>query len=297
MSELRVLNGPDIGRSFQLKEGHTSVGRSRENDIQIKDGTVSRLHLRISRKGDRYFLIDLGTQNGTFYDGKYLAPGVEVEAKEGIPIAIGMTILSIGEASLGQTMSFLDSVGLTMETGEDSGIFDVHREKTNQKKLEFIYKVSDLLMQDLPREDTLGKILDLILELLVRIDRAAFILVDPEARKVTQLITRLKGEKKPPETSDYPLDLVYRVIEGKEAVAISDSQGEGVEDELAATLRLKRISSVICVPMITFSQLFGVVYLDSMTKPYGFRQEDLAFFQDIAQRTAAFILRDQLSSR
>jgi adenylate cyclase len=295
MTELRILNGLDIGRSFPLKEGRTSVGRSQENDISIKDGTVSRLHLTISRNDDRYFLTDLGSQNGTFYDGKYLVPGVEVEAKEGIPIAIGMTIVSIGEASLGQAMPFLDSVGLTKETGEDSGIFVAHREKTNQRKLEFIYKVSGLLMRNLPRKDTLERILDLILELLVRVDRAAFILVDPEAKKITQLISRLQGHKRPA-TSDYPLDLVYRVIKEKEAVMISDSQGEGVEDELAATLKLKKISSLMCVPMMTFSQLFGVVYLDSMTKPYGFRQEDLALFQDMAQRTAAFLFRDQLSS-
>jgi adenylate cyclase len=295
MTELRILNGPDIGRSFQIKEGLNAVGRSRENDIHIKDKTVSRLHLRISRKGARYFLTDLGSQNGTFYDGQYLVPGVEVEAREGIPIAIGMTILSIGEASLGQTMPFLDSVGLTREVGEDSGVYVVHKGKTNQKKLEFIYEVSRLLMQNLPGKDTLEGILDLILELLVRIDRVAFILVDPEAKKITRLFSKFRGQK-PPVVLDYPMDLIYEVIKGKEALMISDSQAEGVEEELAATLKLKRISSLMCIPMITYSQLLGVVYIDSLAKPYGFRQEDLALFQDVAQRAAAFLFRDQVSS-
>jgi hypothetical protein len=291
MCEVRILNGPDIGRSFQLKEDGTTIGRSKENDVQIKDKTLSRVHLRIARRGGRYFLTDLGSQNGTFYDGKYLIPGVEVEAKEGVPIALGMTIVGIGETFLAQKLPFLDSVGLTRDMWEDSGVYLFDKDKTNQKKLEFVYNVSDLLMQNLPVKETLEGILDLILELLVRIDRAAFFLIDPEVEKVNQFISRLKIHQSQA-TLDYPIDVVNRVIRKKEAIIVSDSQGGEVDDDLATTLKLKKIFSLVCVPLMAFSQLFGAVYLDSMTQRYGFRREDLALFQDIAQRTAAFLLHD-----
>jgi len=46
-----------------------------------------------------------------------LTPGTELEVKEAVPIAIGMTLIAIGEASMTLTKPFLESVGLTEETG------------------------------------------------------------------------------------------------------------------------------------------------------------------------------------
>jgi len=93
MSRLYVLNGLDIGGSFQLKEGVNTIGRAFENDIVLKDKTVSRQHLRIVKQADRYLVTDLESKNGTFFSGKYLPPETEREVKEGVPIAIGMTVI------------------------------------------------------------------------------------------------------------------------------------------------------------------------------------------------------------
>jgi pSer/pThr/pTyr-binding forkhead associated (FHA) protein len=150
MSKLYVLNGIDAGRSFELKEGANTVGRSPENEITLQDTTVSRQHLTIVKNGDRYFATDLESKNGTFFDGKYLLPETEIEVKEGVPIAVGMTVLGIGKASMTVTQPFLVSVGLTEQTGDESGIFAIHKDKTNQKKLETLYRVSSVFEQTLP---------------------------------------------------------------------------------------------------------------------------------------------------
>ena len=288
MSKLYVLNEPDTGRSFELKEGANYLGRSHENEVQIKDETVSRQHLRILKKGNSYFLTDLGSLNGTFCGGQYLNAGIEVEVKEGMPIAIGMTLLCIGEQSLGKVMPFLDATGLSREIGEGSGIFAIHKGKTNQKKLESLYKISKVLALGLPIKDKLGKVLDIIVELLTRIDRAAIILIDPVTTKTTQFIYRSKADEVHAR-SVFSLDAVSQVIKGRKAVAISDARTEETEIELAATLRMKEITSVMCVPIMSQSDILGVIYLDSLKKPYGFFQEDVALFQHIAERAVPAI--------
>ncbi len=79
MTTLFVLNGPAKGRSFPLRQGAIFLGRSLDNDIRIEDKTLSRKHLRILKKGDRLFITDLKSRNGTFYGSGFLNPGISVE--------------------------------------------------------------------------------------------------------------------------------------------------------------------------------------------------------------------------
>jgi len=182
MTKMYILTGPEMGQVFELRDGPSYVGRSQDNDIQILDKTVSRRHLKLSRNGDRYFITDLGSQNGTFVNGLNITSGIEIEVRQGHPIALGMTVICLGEGCMDQVMPFLDSIELTKETGNQSGIFVQHGERTNQRKLELLYKVSYLLSEKTPLNVTLEKILDHIFDLLRRIDRGAFILIDPVIR-------------------------------------------------------------------------------------------------------------------
>jgi putative methionine-R-sulfoxide reductase with GAF domain len=284
MAKLHILNGPEIGRSFELRDVATYVGRSADNDVQIHDKTVSRKHLKIVKRGNKYLITDLNSRNKTFFNGNYLAPGIELEVREGVPIAIGMSVICLGERFIKQMMPLLDSIGLTRETDEQSGIFLVHGHGANQKKLELLYKVSELLREDRPINETLEKILDCIFDLLRRIERAAFIMVDPETENVLDVISRTNTPGANTNTS-YCGDVVRRVIEEGRPLVISDVQTEE-EHELLDTLKILKIESVLCVPLISNSQILGAIYIDSQERPFGFTDEDLALFMDLCQRTA-----------
>ncbi|MEJ2724789.1 MAG: FHA domain-containing protein [Deltaproteobacteria bacterium] len=286
MARLYILNGPETGRSFELNRNSIYVGRGSDNDIQIVDRTVSRRHLRIQKRGKRYFLTDLESRNGTFFHGSYVAPGLELEVKQGVPIAIGMSVICIGEGCLEQMVPFLDSVGLLKETGEGSGIFEEHRDKTNQKKLELLYNVSDVLMKNLPERETLQKVLDNIFDLLFRIDRGAFILLDPETKEIRDVVFK---SKKPTEdiSAIFCRDVVNRVVEAAKPLVVSDAHTE--QDEIAETLKILKIESVMCIPLISGSEIIGVIYVDSLERPYGFRREDVSLFADLGQRMALAI--------
>jgi hypothetical protein len=294
MVNLHILNGPDVGLCFELKEGVNYIGRSRKNDIQIKDETVSRRHLRILKKSEMYFVTDLGSRNGTFINGNYLAPGIEVQIKKDEPIAIGMTIVAIGHEARLPPLPLLDWMGLTKATGNSSGFFLVHKERTNQKKLELIYKFGDLLKQTFSKRDTLEILLDIFLELLARIDRAAFVLVKPGTTEIVQSVSKSK-ENKDGIKSGFSEKIVARVLSERKPLIINDTRNEATEHELAGTLEVEDIASVMCIPMMSFSELVGALYMDSLSKPYPFAKEDIILFEDKANRTAAFMLFENLT--
>lgn len=294
MANLHILSGPDTGLSFNLKGGVNYIGRSRENDIEIKDETVSRRHLRIFKKSETYFVTDLGSRNGTFMNGNYLAPGIEVQIKKNEPIAIGMTIAGIGNEACPPLLPLLDSLGLTQMTGSSSGFFLVHKERTNQKKLELVYKVSDLLQRTSSKGDMLEILLETFLVFLDRIDRAVFVLIKPGTTEIEQSISKSKGNRGGIPCG-FPEKIVARVLSEKKPLIINDTRNAATEGELAGTLEIENIASVLCIPMMSFSELVGVLYMDSLGNPYPFAKEDVILFEDIANRTAAFVLCENLT--
>jgi hypothetical protein len=66
--EIAVLNWQG-GRSV-LDKKRSILGRSRDVDVQIEDPNVSRRHAEIVQEGSTYWLVDLGSTNGTEVNGR-----------------------------------------------------------------------------------------------------------------------------------------------------------------------------------------------------------------------------------
>jgi hypothetical protein len=292
MARIYILNGPEMGRSYKLRD-QMYVGRGSDNDIQIVDKTVSRKHLKIERRGSRYFIADLGSRNGTFFNGSYIAPGLELEINEGVPIALGMSVICLGEGCKEQMMPFLDSMELSVQTEQESGIFEVHRDKTNQRKLELLHKVTSTLSENVSLNEMLEKTLSHFFHLLGRIDRGAFILLDPETETIADVVSSsYRADKDSPKL--YCTDVVRKVIEERKPVVISNAEVIE-EDDLADTLKILKIESVMCLPLLSNTQIMGAMYFDSLGKRYGFSAEDVALFVDVGQHLAATIENARLT--
>ena len=122
MTKLYVLDGPDKGRSFDLEGDTIYIGRSTGNHIQLKDTYISRKHLRIFRRGEKHFVKDLESKNGTFVDGEPISPGIEFELREGVPIMIGISVICLGERCLEEVKAFLDSMDASKEISESDTV-------------------------------------------------------------------------------------------------------------------------------------------------------------------------------
>ncbi|HYA08162.1 MAG TPA: DUF3662 and FHA domain-containing protein, partial [Gaiellaceae bacterium] len=57
------------GRRRVLDQRRAVIGRSRDADVQVDDPNVSRRHAEIVQEGSSYWVVDLGSTNGTEVDG------------------------------------------------------------------------------------------------------------------------------------------------------------------------------------------------------------------------------------
>ena len=295
MPKIYVMNGPEKGRSFEVDEEAIFVGRAPDNEIHIKDKSVSRKHIKIVKRGGKHFVTDLGSKNGTFIDGVRIAGGKEHEVKEGMPIAVGKTFLSIGKAYPDDVLAVLDSIDLFKELDKEDGAEVRDRPMTAKKNMDLIYKVSNVLMQSLNMKEVMERILHYILELLKRIDRGVIILIDQETGKPKDVISILKTTQDDCKAA-YSRTIVERVIKERTPVSMLDTLEEK-EINLSESIRVSGIRSIMCVPLITRSRVMGVIYVDSVNKPHGFRKEDLDLLTALSSPAAVAIENSILHSK
>ena len=58
--------GGRVGESFAVDRDRTTIGRRPDSDVFLDDVTVSRDHALLVRRGDQWYLDDLGSLNGTY---------------------------------------------------------------------------------------------------------------------------------------------------------------------------------------------------------------------------------------
>lgn len=86
MSSLVFLAGPNAGRRYELSEGEFLIGRHSDCQVFVPDMRVSRQHARIRRENGGWFLDDLGSNNGTYVNGRRVQ-SISLHANDEIGIA------------------------------------------------------------------------------------------------------------------------------------------------------------------------------------------------------------------
>jgi pSer/pThr/pTyr-binding forkhead associated (FHA) protein len=295
MTTLQIIGGPLKGKAFNLEGETVFIGRSSKNDIQIKDATISRKQIKLYRIGAKLFLEDLKSTNGSWLNDSLVLPGEGFEVGEGDIITLGNTVMLITNAPSPPTPEAAEEPlpnGTTVTESPRS--HERERRKRLSGNLELIYSVSKLIRSSLSLREMLDRVLESVLETLPRIDRATLVLLDTEKQEIRDIINRSREDKK--DTGrHYSRTVVDRVIRERKAVRMSNTTFEAPSD-LSASVDTLEVGSLLCVPLMSNETTYGVLYVDSLSQPYGFRKDDLLLLNAMSGALALSIENAQLKN-
>lgn len=102
-------------KSREFAPDVVKIGRSSENELEIKESSISRLHCEIAFVGGKAMLINHAKTNGTLVNGR---PVGEALLKPGDEILIGRVKLRFDGASEGSVAPAISSKDPAAESGQ-----------------------------------------------------------------------------------------------------------------------------------------------------------------------------------
>lgn len=325
-----IVKQGGTSKEVPLTKDTISIGRTPENDIELKDSLISRKHTSIVKKGDRFVVYDLGSSNGTF---------VNKERIEMKPLDNG-DIIKVGESEIhyvedaprpatrvpgpqtfrderkatelpgagGQIVKHVDEIAesfsfdITGALSKGLSLRDIRGEAVGEKaakesKMFFIlFQVGKALSTAGTLDDMLLTAIKLIFE-VVNSERCVILLKDPVTG---ELSTRLAYHRNrgAVSASDIMISrtISSQVMNDKVSIITSDALQD---PRFMAGLSIVQynIRSALCVPLWEADRVYGAVYLDNLAKSYAFTKDDLELMTAIANLIAIRIRQEETAAK
>ena len=92
---LQIESGPERDRRIALPAAGLTIGRQAGNDLTLNDQQVSRQHARIELRDGQVVVTDLGRANGTFVNGRRLAPQTPTTIEHSDELKCGTLLIRV----------------------------------------------------------------------------------------------------------------------------------------------------------------------------------------------------------
>ena len=290
MPHLIIKNSDFQNEKFFLTRLRTTIGRSARSDICIPDAFASRLHAEIRKEGDAYWLQDLGSANGTRYNGSLVT--MPVPLISGGEVQIGETVITFEDerlrASKNATLiadhtDALDpsrTIALAPKTNPTAEFLD-SQFTSRTELLGLISKVGIALLSSSGLDETLNQVASLVFE-AVPAERCVIMLRDEEAERGMKIsVARLRGKDETLEEVRISRTVMDEVLKNGKSVLTADAQHD--PRYASQTIALLGIRSVLAVPLsVNENDVFGLVYADSPTNEATFTEEHLNILTTLA---------------
>ena len=305
MAEL-VIKYPDrTAEHFALNRLRITIGRSARNDLCIPDPFASRVHAEVRHEGDEYFLHDLGSANGTLYNGAVvnapitLTRGGRIQIGETeivfndsvYPLSSGATMITDQTASIPEATIALSSADRTTSglfqaiEGARSFSEEAAPQRTDRQSdlLALISKVGVALLASVTLNETLEQIVSLVFE-AVPADRCMVMMREKRSAELKVAVARLRDRAGDVGEIRISRSVIDEVVANGHSVLTSDAQAD--PRFMGGTVVLQGVRSVLAVPLGVGDSVFGIIYADSPLAEGRFTEDHLKVLTTLASVAA-----------
>lgn len=316
------LTSTDGLLTFELQPGVSLVlGRAPASDLPVFDPTISRRHAEVRADGGVVTVRDLGSSNGTFFNGErveaaaagpadllsfgkvafrvepIVAP-TESESRTSatdqvIPVSVTPSPRASGGVIIKQFPVRIHHSALTPIRGAVAipEHADAARDK-DKVKLSTLLEVSKGLGRAVDTDMILESIVGYAYQIL-DVDRVAILLMDEHGELMPKISRDKRGTVTP---RAVPQSIARKVVDDQVAV-LTDDAGEDQRFG-GQSIVMQRVRSAMCTPLIgSEGRVLGVLYVDNITTTHRYTDEDLDFLIAFSGIAAVAIENSQFAER
>ena len=303
MAELIVKYPDRTAEHFAISRLRITIGRSARNDLCIPDPFASRVHAEVRHEGDDYVLQDLGSANGTLYNGSvveaptHLTRGGRIQIGETeiffndaqFPLSSGATMITDNSSSVPEATISLASTGRTtsglLEAIEDARTQSDETSRVAQRSdlLALISKISVALLDTATLNETLDQVVSMVFQ-AVPADRSMIMMRDEKNPDLKVAVARLRDRAGEVGEIRISRSVIDEVVTNGKSVLTSDAQAD--PRFMGGTVMLQGVRSVLAVPLGVGEKVFGIVYADSPLAEGRFTEDHLKVLTTLASVAA-----------
>ena len=285
----------DGQHSADLDQASTSIGRSPDRDIVIKDPLVSRQHAVITRDGGTWSVSDQESTHGTYLNSVRIRSAI---------LSSG-DVLQLGSPG-GMQLRFLDmqaeppTGGIKQSSLHDllTSVTQTHDPSTGGasaarelEKLNWLIRAARQLNEGMVIDEILSALLQLTMQ-LTGVERGfVFLSRDGKLRFAQGLSSAGKIME---EDQTISRKAIQKAISSRAKFSVSDTRSDDDASGWSSVIA-NEIRSIHCIPLRmrvapgAVSQLLGLLYLDSRIEPGALTEIDHQLLDTIATEAAALL--------
>ncbi len=303
MLVLEVKSPDGSVREFPLQRDSMVIGRSSRSDITVLDRSLSRHHARVFQQDGSWWIEDLGSRNGTLYNGEPIDSG-PVRIRPGDVLGLGgsfITVSTVEATSQGERRppettanSVFRPARQVLEDSSSAQHMAIRADAATLRQLTLRLAVLNEVQQALARPIELDELLSLILD-------RVFEHLQPEEGAIflREKDGAFRCAARRPADSDNAerlcsYNLIQQVVEGAQAALVLDVE----EDERfakAQSLAAAGIRSLVAAPLLETDNTHGMIVLSSRLHTRQFTEDDLELLVSLASVAAMRIRNIRLT--